>query len=880
MSAFFDSSYMPHGHCYLWEPSILWTNVISDIVIAASYFSIPLVILIFMMKRKDIENRIVPVMFSLFIFSCGVTHIFGVITIWHGVYGWHGIMKLITAVVSMVTAMYIFYLLPTILKAPSPKQVENLNLELESEKSRSEALESELLDYSLFKFVVNGIVEPVILLDAQNRLVLANQAFKDAYQLTDDQVLKFNLHALFVDGGEQLFAQITNLKHEQARSAKCMLNCLTNTGDEFPAAIYLSQEEHHGQAMTVLNIKDLTDVYHAEKQLSQSHERFERILSATQDGIWEWDLSKDSAWYSDTMRVLIGAKPFENALGVSLWESHIHGDFTEEFRMVFDQSIADQKPFSLEYMGLNKEGEYQWFLLRGRVTVNVNDTKVISGSLSLIDDRKRIEASLYNKNQFLETVFDGASHGLFVVDVDEDGTDNLVALNQSAEKAFKLTFNQVRGKRLSELTLDKEGLLASKLADCISQKATTQGVCQFGDDMQSSWLQFAFHPIMDFSGNISHVIGAVSDITSLILAEQKLEQNEYFLTNVINNAICALFTYDVKNQSMQQINRRYSAITGYDLSQLENYDHLNFVHPKDKAKVDEHYARLIEENETSLAEIDYRILHADGHWIWCSSADCVIQRDESGNATHILCTFIDITDLKTSLTKLSESNQMLEHFAIMASHDLQEPLRKITAFSKSLLARLEKDLDEQSTFEMTRVAASAERMRTMIKDVLALARMKDIKPNLVSIKVSTLVEHACDALERLITSKKASVTCTTEARCEVDESLFIQLFQNLIHNAIKFAKEGETPEITISAEHSHGYLAIHIKDNGIGFDATQADAIFEPFKRLVAKEEYSGKGIGLAMCRQIANIHHAKITATSKLNEGSTFTILLPKVTQ
>jgi hypothetical protein len=123
--SYFRGDYMPHGHCYLWQPHILWVNVISDLIIAAAYFSIPIALMVFIRNRPDIEHRAVFILFSAFILLCGITHLMGIWTIWQGVYGLHGIAKFTTAVVSMITAFSLYKLMPQIVKGLIAKRKTN-----------------------------------------------------------------------------------------------------------------------------------------------------------------------------------------------------------------------------------------------------------------------------------------------------------------------------------------------------------------------------------------------------------------------------------------------------------------------------------------------------------------------------------------------------------------------------------------------------------------------------------------------------------------------------------------------------------------------------------------------------------------------------------
>ncbi|MDX1481362.1 MAG: ATP-binding protein [Woeseiaceae bacterium] len=146
-----SGDYMPHGHCYLWYPEILWTHVIADTVTAAAYYSIPISIVLFVRKRKDIEFRAVPILFSAFIFLCGSTHLFAIFTIWNGYYGWQGLLKAVTAIVSIATAVFVWRLLPVALSIPSrselEREVEAATSELQNNNDLLERANSDIRNF-------------------------------------------------------------------------------------------------------------------------------------------------------------------------------------------------------------------------------------------------------------------------------------------------------------------------------------------------------------------------------------------------------------------------------------------------------------------------------------------------------------------------------------------------------------------------------------------------------------------------------------------------------------------------------------------------------------------------------------------------------------
>jgi PAS domain S-box-containing protein len=230
--------------------------------------------------------------------------------------------------------------------------------------------------------------------------------------------------------------------------------------------------------------------------------------------------------------------------------------------------------------------------------------------------------------------------------------------------------------------------------------------------------------------------------------------------------------------------------------------------------------------------------------------------------------------------ELELMNKELQDFAFVASHDLQEPLRKIRTFGDMLAARCGVFLDETSSDYLMRMQRAAARMQNLLNSLLAYSRVA-IKANpLKKTDLSKSVEEALSNLEIMIKEKNAHVEAGDLPTVRADGVQMIQLFQNLIGNALKFQRRGNTPHVKVYGKEvrdANGACEICVEDNGIGFEEKHLDKIFLPFERLHGRRsEYEGVGMGLAICKKIVGRHGGKITARSELGKGSTFIVTLP----
>lgn len=239
--------------------------------------------------------------------------------------------------------------------------------------------------------------------------------------------------------------------------------------------------------------------------------------------------------------------------------------------------------------------------------------------------------------------------------------------------------------------------------------------------------------------------------------------------------------------------------------------------------------------------------------------------------------------------ELARSNRELEDFAFVASHDLQEPLRKIRAFGNRLESGYNDVIDERGKDYLARMLNAAERMSMLISDLLAFSRVSTRGKEFDEVDLNNTIQSVLGDLEIAIDETSAEISVGDMPVIRGDKSQLEQLFLNLISNALKFQSKGVTPAVNINAEKAtesdthdilmadeYDWIKITVKDNGIGFEQSFAEKIFAPFQRLHGRSEYKGTGIGLAVCRRIVERHNGQITALSSPGQGATFSIIMP----
>lgn len=241
-----------------------------------------------------------------------------------------------------------------------------------------------------------------------------------------------------------------------------------------------------------------------------------------------------------------------------------------------------------------------------------------------------------------------------------------------------------------------------------------------------------------------------------------------------------------------------------------------------------------------------------------------------------------------NISRLESVNKELDNFAYMVSHDLQEPLRKIRIFCDHLDMNYKSVLNDDGKNNIEKIQRSCKRMQELIQDILTFSTLTMDRRQFEKSDLNELVRDVLNEMDGSVTEKNAHISVENLPSMYVNPVLIRPLFQNLISNSLKYSKAEVSPVIRISSDYeiteegaedgnkSNKYCRIIIEDNGIGFDQEYSEQIFGMFKRLHGKNQYDGTGIGLAICKKIAEEHNGFISAISKVNEGSTFIVSLP----
>jgi two-component system, LuxR family, sensor kinase FixL len=368
--------------------------------------------------------------------------------------------------------------------------------------------------------------------------------------------------------------------------------------------------------------------------------------------------------------------------------------------------------------------------------------------------------------------------------------------------------------------------------------------------------------------------------------EQKLRDSERHFQSWFHDAPVACHEVD-RDGLLLCVNQAECELFGFSAEEMIGHPVWDFMASEDREKTRAGLLQRIAD-EQPLVPLEREYKRRDGTSVIMEIHQKRI-RDAAGRPTGLRTFLLDITQRKRAeatlveqADKLARSNAELEQFAYVASHDLQEPLRKIQAFGDRLKTKYESGLGLEGLDYLTRMQNAASRMQTLIQDLLSLSRVASNSKPFTSVDLGDVVRTVVSDLEMRIQDAGANVAIGSLPVVFGDRGQMAQLFQNLIGNGIKFRKPDVSPVVKIESQPyalatgAAGWQ-ITVEDNGIGFDEKYRDRIFQIFQRLHGRNEYEGTGIGLAICRKIVDRHGGALTANSSPGAGARFVIALPR---
>lgn len=537
-------------------------------------------------------------------------------------------------------------------------------------------------------------------------------------------------------------------------------------------------------------------------------------------------------------------------------------------------------PFDFEFPILTAKGNEKWIRTIGNAEMRDGKPSRVYGSFQDIHDRKHAEKELLLAYEEKNTILESIGDAFFNVDND-------------------WTVTYWNAKAAEFLGIKKENILNQNLWDVVNEthkitlfdkfleiKTFTENLnFEHYFEQLKVWYSISAYP------NTSGISVYFKDITQRKLyVEQIRESNERFemVTQATNDAI---WDYNVTAGEVYH-GEGYRTLFGYP-SGINRGGQISWdekIHPDDRQRLKVYFQGLFENPKIFELYSEYKYKRADGSYAYVIDRGVII-RDETGKITRIIGATQDVTERKHYEESLKElniklekhakelalSNAELEQFAYVASHDLQEPLRMVTSFLTQLDIKYKPQLDEKAHQYIEFAVDGARRMRQIILDLLDFSRIGKHEDSLQEVSLSQIVAEVLKLQGKLIEESSAQFQIGDLPTLHTYRSPMVQVFQNLIGNALKYRNKETSPLIKINAVESESEWLFSIEDNGIGIEKEYFDRVFIIFQRLHSKNEYSGTGMGLAIVKKILENIGGQIWVNSKAGAGSIFYFTMPK---
>ena len=581
-------NFIPHGHCYLWQPELVWLHLLSDSLIVLAYFSIPIALFYFINQRKDLPYPEIFILFSAFIIACGLTHLMSVWTLWHPTYWLSGLIKAITAIISLFTAVTLAPLIPNLLALPSPAKIaainEKLKVEIQERQQIQEALQaSEKRLSGILEIAQDGIIS----VDENQNISMFNQGAEKIFGYQASEVLGKSLDLLLPERHKTNHQNYVHQFSTDTQISRLMANRrqiwgLRKDGTEFPAAASISKLELQKETILTAIISDITEEIEAENKLKTALQKLNFHVENTPLGVIEWDNEFRLQRWSQQAEKIFGWQADEViGLKANDWE-FIFPEDLEKCHAIMQQLQQGNLPRNTctnrNYTKDKKVINCEWYN-----SAFFDEKGNLISILSLIldvNERIKAQTELELSQQKLQLIINTIPQSVFWKNQD------LVYQGCNYSFAHRAGFKspeEIVGKTDYDLPGNQEyfehyrqidrQIIESNRPRCqiIEPQLTTEG--------QQRWLQTSKVPIQNQDGEIIGILGSYEDITERIKAQEKLNQQQKTLRAILDNAPIWIWMNDT-NGKMQFVNKTLCENLGIPESKFLEVDQYYQLFPE------------------------------------------------------------------------------------------------------------------------------------------------------------------------------------------------------------------------------------------------------------------------------------------------------------
>jgi PAS domain S-box-containing protein len=667
------------------------------------------------------------------------------------------------------------------------------------------------------------------------------------------------------------------------------------------------KEENGDISGIIVTVTEVTEKVESRKKTELNEERLNIIVEASELGTWELAVkTKDLQYSTRYLEIVTGYKDGEYLTHAQLL-SHVHPDDLHIREKAFKEAIAFGN-IQYEARVIWDDQSIHWVEAKGKLFYDDdNNPEKLLGTVRDITDEKNHQQELEaSEKRFRKLVMESPVPKAIL-----RGKDMTIEMVNAAllKNIWRKNESDVQGKNIldvfPELKKQKYARLLNEVYATGNVHSESESLFYLnnGDTEYKMYIDFEYAPMREIDNTISGIKVTLIDVTEKVEARKKIEESEKKFRSLTESIPQLIWETDEKGNSLFTSGKwlEYTGVvpTGEKAWQA-------MIHPDDLEENTKIWNKSLATG--AVYKTDVRVLRKDGTYRWHAViGEPVLNKDNKiikwvGAFTDIQTEKAFTQELEKQVTartkeleqknvELEQMNKELQSFAYISSHDLQEPLRKIQTFATQIIEKESDNLSDSGKDKFQRMQNAAQRMQTLINDLLSYSRTNIQERKFEKVNLSTIIDEVKEDLKEELEQKGAVIEISKTCEASIIPFQFRQLLYNLASNSLKFSNPDVPTVIKMNCEFNKGanlghhglsketeYCHISISDNGIGFEPQYSKKIFEVFQRLHGKLEYTGTGIGLAIVKKIVENHNGIITAQGEKNKGATFDIYIPVI--